>query len=68
MSKLLETTGGITLFLILLCVILISPWFTILALNTLFGLSIPVTIWTWLSAFWLSALIGTSAINSNKSK
>ena len=68
MSKLLELTGGVFFIVLVLIFVLIGPWFTMLALNTLFGLSIPVTVWTWLSAFWLSALIGTSAINSNKSK
>ena len=56
--------GAVVLFCILL--IIAGPLLSIAAVNTLFGMSIQVTIWTWLSAFWLSALIGASAINSNK--
>lgn len=34
--------------------IIFAPVFTILALNTVFGLTIPVTFWTWLSVVWLN--------------
>jgi hypothetical protein len=34
--------------------LIISPFLTIGALNTLFGLSIAYTFWTWLSVGWLN--------------
>ena len=38
----------------LLGMLIISPFLTIGALNTLFGLSIAYTFWTWLSVCWLN--------------
>ena len=41
----------------ILALIFVGPWFSILALNTLFGLAIPVNFWTWLSMLWIQALL-----------
>ena len=38
----------------LLGMLIISPFLTIGALNTLFGLSIAYTVWTYLSVMWLN--------------
>lgn len=38
----------------LLGMLIIGPFLTIGALNTLFGLNIAYTAWTWLSVFWLN--------------
>lgn len=46
--------GLIALALILLVV---SPMFTIWALNILFGLTIELNFYTWMSALWLGALV-----------
>lgn len=50
---------GLCVLLLVWVIILIicAPLFTIAALNTLFGLGIPYTFWTWLSACWLSAIV-----------
>ena len=45
--------------------LLIGPWITIVALNTLFSLNIEVTIWTWLAAFWLNAVATGNSIRSH---
>ena len=42
------------LVFLLWILIIISPFLTIGALNTLFGLSIAYTFWTWLSVGWLN--------------
>lgn len=42
--------------LLLILVIIIAPVLTILSLNTLFALGIPLTVWTWLSIVWLQAV------------
>lgn len=60
-----ELFGGVTLIALILFFVFIGPVFTIMALNTLFGLGIGLTVWTWLSAFWLT-LIVTAAARSNK--
>ena len=39
---------------VLLAVIIAAPLLTIGALNTLFGLNIAYTVWTYLSVMWLN--------------
>ena len=41
------------LLVLLVGVIILAPLATIAALNTIFGLSIVYTFWTWLSIVWL---------------
>ena len=41
---------------VLLSVIFVAPILTIASLNTLFGLNIAYTVWTWLSVAWLNIL------------
>ena len=38
----------------LLGMLIIGPFLTIASLNTLFGLNIAYTFWTWLSVGWLN--------------
>ena len=49
---------AIIIFAILIAagIVVLGPIFTLLALNTVFNLSIPITFWTWLSTFWLGCL------------
>ena len=56
MSNVTAIFGGAALILLVIALVTIGPIFTILALNTLFTLSIPITFWTWLSTFWLGCL------------
>ena len=56
---------------VLLAVLIAGPLLTIGALNTLFGLNIAYTLWTWLSVGWLNlATFGglSVAIRSLKQK
>ena len=39
---------------VLLAVIIAGPLLTIASLNTLFGLNIAYTVWTYLSVMWLN--------------
>lgn len=57
--------SGITLLALVIALIAISPVITIASLNTLFGLGIPLTIWTWLSTLWLGSVL-TSMISAKK--
>ena len=43
---------GVLVFL--LAVILVGPFLTLASLNTLFGLNIAYTAWTYLSVMWLN--------------
>lgn len=44
----------IGVLVLLLGVLIIGPLLTIFSLNTLFGLNIAYTIWTYLSVMWLN--------------
>lgn len=45
------------LFVVVIALIIAGPFASIAALNTLFSLTIPYTIWTWLSMLWLQMLL-----------
>jgi len=51
---------GIIIPLIVLF-IFIGPYFTIMALNTLFGLGIAVTWGTWFAMFWLHLVLAAKS-------
>ena len=46
--------------ILIIILVIVSPIFSIWALNTLFSLAIPTTIWTYLAMLWLHILIGGS--------
>ena len=46
--------------------IFIGPYFTIIALNALFGLGIEVTIGTWFAMLWLHIVIAAKSASSKK--
>jgi hypothetical protein len=53
------------LVLIIATLVIVSPIVTIWSLNTLFHTTIEYTIWTYLSALWLTGLIaGSNGIKS----
>ena len=60
MSDLIGVIGVVVLMLI---AVAFGPIFTIWAVNLLFGLTIPVTFYTWLSALWLAFVIKSKASN-----
>ncbi len=47
--------------LIILAIIVVGPVLMIWALNTLFALAIPYTIWTWLAVLILGSAIKANA-------
>jgi hypothetical protein len=50
-------------FLVIALIVLlvfIGPYFSILALNTLFGLGIEVTVGTWFASLWIMLVIGAA--------
>ena len=52
--------SGVVLFVIGLLVL--GPWLSILAVNQLFGTTIQLTFWNWLSVAWLHVIVaGTSS-------
>lgn len=53
----MNAAGAVVAILFVIALIIIGPIFTISAVNVLFGTSIPITIFTWLSALWLQILV-----------
>lgn len=52
---------------LILALVFVGPWFTILMLNTLFGLNLTVGLGTWFAAFWLNFLV-LGGVKNTKSK
>ena len=46
--------------LLIIVLVIASPLLSIWALNTLFSLAVPTTIWTYLAMLWLHIVIGGS--------
>jgi hypothetical protein len=52
------------IFGLIVLFIFIGPYFTILALNTLFGLGIEVTVGTWFAMLWLHLALVPKSVSS----
>jgi len=60
-------TLGVTGFVLLIILLIIfMPFAIIWAVNTLFGLGIAYTFWTWLATVILSAAFGKTSITVSK--
>jgi hypothetical protein len=57
---------GIGFILLIVLLIIVGPLIVIWALNTLFGLGIAYTFWTWLAALILSASFGKTSVTVKK--
>lgn len=54
----MKNAGKIVLIVLTVALLLLAPFATIWSLNTLFGLGIAYTFWTWLAVVWLAGLLG----------
>lgn len=54
----------LTFILLIFGLVIIGPLITIWSLNTVFGLGISYTIWTWLGTVWLQLLIVGSNVKT----
>lgn len=50
-------TKIVLLALLIIVLIIAGPLITIWSLNTLFGLGIAYTFWTWLAMAWIGAVL-----------
>lgn len=58
----MKTSTRISLIVLIVALLLLAPFATIWSLNTLFGLGIAYSFWTWLAVVWLVGILGgTSA-------
>ena len=51
--------GGV--LLVIVGLFILGPWLTILAVNQLFGTSIQLTFWNWLSVVWLHIVVASTS-------
>lgn len=68
MNKNMKNLGIGLLIIVLIALIVIGPFVTIWSLNTLFGLSIDYTFWTWLAVVWLSLVTFGSIVSSTQKR
>ena len=57
---------GFTAIIAILALVLFWPFAIIWAVNTLFGLGIAYTFWTWLAAMVIMAAFGKTHVNIKK--
>ena len=64
----MSNTAAVILILVAILAIIFGPLVTIWSFNTLFGLGIAYTFWTWLAMGWLSMVTfgGLSSAIRNK--
>jgi len=67
-NKNMKNLGIGLLIIVLIALIVIGPFVTIWSLNTLFGLSIDYTFWTWLAVVWLSLVTFGSIVSSTQKR
>jgi len=60
MNKLFTAFGFVTGLLILVGFLILGPWLSILAVNQLFGTTIQLTFWIWLSIAWLHIVVAST--------
>jgi hypothetical protein len=56
--------GYLLAFSLIFLFVFIGPYFSIIALNTLFELGIEVTIGTWFAMFWLHLVLAAKSTSS----
>lgn len=60
----MKTLSTVTAVLLLVLAIIFFPFAVIWALNTLFGLTIGYTFWTWLAVVVLSSVISPARVKT----
>ena len=53
----MNLVGGITMLALVLLFIFVGPVFSIMALNSLFGLGIDLTFGHWFAMFWVHLVL-----------
>lgn len=56
----------LTVLVLALFLLLVSPFVTIWALNTLFALGIEYNVWTWLASAWFGLTVFGSKLSIKK--
>ena len=62
-----DVVAGLLIGILIVALIVVFPVAIIWALNTLFGLGIPINFWTWLAVVVLLIAIGSVRVNAKTS-
>lgn len=57
LEQVFKATTLFSLVLLALFLIGVGPIITIMSMNMLFNLTIPISVWTWLSVVWLNLTV-----------
>jgi hypothetical protein len=64
MNNLFAAFGFGAVILLVVGLFILGPCLSIIAVNQLFGTSIQLTFWNWLSAFWLHVVVASTTSSS----
>lgn len=64
----MNTGTFVGLVILLIFLIVVTPFLTIWSINTLFNLGIDYTVWTWLAMAWLSTVTFGGVMSSISKK
>lgn len=57
---------NLTILAVVLLLVFVGPAFTIMSLNTLFGLGNDLTLTNWLATLWLMMCFGATRLSRDK--
>lgn len=64
LEKTFTALGIGSVLLLVVGLFVLGPWLSILAVNQLFGTTIQLTFWNWLSVAWLHILVASTSSKS----
>ena len=64
LEKTILALGISGVVLVVIGLFVVGPWLSILAINQLFGTTIQLTFWNWLSVFWLHIVVASTTSKS----
>lgn len=64
LEKIILALGISGVVLVVMGLFVVGPWLSILAINQLFGTTIQLTFWNWLSVFWLHIVVASTTSKS----
>lgn len=64
LEKIILALGISGVVLVVIGLFVVGPWLSILAINQLFGTTIQLTFWNWLSVFWLHIVVASTTSKS----
>lgn len=66
MNNTSKNVVALGIILVVVCLLLLAPFISIWSVNTLFGVNIAYTFWTWMAAFWMQVVVIAPKIKQTK--